>query len=788
MRWQACRDVAYIALAAAAAVTAALLHQSIAAAIGIGGAWGATLGLLPAALPICVLSARFYQVRMRGLLAVDEARRVGRELAQQQLRAEVIVAATSVGIWDARADIDDIRVDERWAAMIGYCPEELMPLSRGRLNELIHPDDREGVTRALEQSLASAGLVFECDFRMRHKDGHWAWIAARGNAIERDRNSRPLRIVGTHTDISSRKGVELALMQGERKFRSLFELSPIGIMLNDADTGLFLQVNDALLAPTGYTREELLQLTYWDITLDSTEASDKAELQARGKNRYYGPIEKRYRRKDGSVYPGLLSAFCMTDEDGREVMWSIVQDISQRKAMESELSAAARSDRLTGLANRTLFMEQLQLAVERVHQGRQGHFAVLFLDFDHFKRVNDTMGHEAGDELLRQISVRLSEALCSESVTAVAGNANLVARFGGDEFLVLVNDLRSTDDAQLIADRLLASLAGTYSINGRDINSNASIGVVTSARSIDSAETILRNADVAMYEAKRTGRGCSVLFNDVMHTRLSRHVQLETDLRKAIAEQQFHLVYQPIRNLESGEIVSVEALLRWNHPQLGAISPAEFIPIAEESDLIVAIGDWVLREACRTMVAWQREMPLRAPRTISVNISRAELAMGPRLLEQVRRCLAGSGLAAPCLQLEVTEREVMRDPGAALAMMQALRALGVRLAMDDFGTGTSSLGCLREYPFDAIKIDRSFMSELSASQDGMAVIHATITLAQNLDRICIAEGIETATQAAIVQSMGCACGQGYYLGRPVLAEVLSEELAGCEPLPVKRAM
>jgi EAL domain-containing protein (putative c-di-GMP-specific phosphodiesterase class I) len=304
-------------------------------------------------------------------------------------------------------------------------------------------------------------------------------------------------------------------------------------------------------------------------------------------------------------------------------------------------------------------------------------------------------------------------------------------------------------------------------VHGRDVHSTASVGIVTSVTGEEDAETVVRNADLAMYEAKRAGRACSVFFNEEMHTRLTRNLTIESGLREALGTSQLSLVYQPIVELDTGRRSSVEALIRWKHPTLGTISPAEFVPVAEESGLIVPMGDWVMRESCAALARWQRLDPEKAPSVVSVNVSRAELAQGQRLLNCVREALAAEGLSPQSLQLEVTEREVMRDPQASLALMHQLRDIGVRLAMDDFGTGTSSLGCLRDYPFDVIKIDRTFINGLSAGPDTLAVIHATITLVENLGKCSVGEGVETAEQLAILQSLGCHFAQGYYLGRPM---------------------
>jgi diguanylate cyclase (GGDEF)-like protein/PAS domain S-box-containing protein len=592
-----------------------------------------------------------------------------------------------------------------------------------------------------------------------------------------------IRLRGLNNALAARESTAVLeqerhwLAQSETKFRSLFELSPVGIALNDSATGQFLQVNEALVAPTGYSIEQMLALRLIDLAPACYPANGVEPFQSVDGSGRFGPYETEYTRLDGSTYPVLLSGIRLRDASGREVIWSIAQDISHRKAMESELADAARRDKLTGLANRALFMECLQRAVTRVRAGEQALYAVLFLDFDRFKLINDTLGHEAGDEMLRQIAARLRGTLRAADVNGADATSNLVCRFGGDEFLILINDLKAPQDASLVAERLLNALTPVYRIFGSELQSSASIGIVTSEQPQLSAEEVVRNADVAMYEAKRSGRACCVVFNESMHQRLTRHMAIESSLRKSLGSDQLCVVYQPIVELSSGRMVSAEALLRWNHPELGAISPSEFIPIAEESGLIIAVGEWVLKQACMALLAWRAQDPERAPATVSVNVSRAELALGNRLLEQVRSTLMQVGLPPQCLQLEVTEREVMRNPEASLALMQALRQLGVRLAMDDFGTGTSSLGFLRDYPFDVIKIDRSFVNELAINRDALTMNHATINLIENLGMASLAEGIEEPAQVAVLQSLGCRYGQGFLFSRPVPAGELLQSLA-----------
>jgi diguanylate cyclase (GGDEF)-like protein/PAS domain S-box-containing protein len=720
--------------------------------------------LVPEILLIGLIATLVYRSRMRAYSA-------SRAFAEHQERLRHVIEGTGVGIWETDFGGGVVHVSDSWLAMSGRSRGATGVLPLDDFRELIHPDDRAVVRSPVASGFLASDALFQFDHRLRHHDGHYIWVASRARIVERNADQSPRRMVGTHVDISSRKYAEAALSESEMKFRSLFERSPVGIALIDFKTGRFLQVNDALLEPGGYQRKELLRMRLEELTT----RPDASEMDSAG-----GPSEREFMRRDGRRYPVLMSGIRMQDAGGRDVVWAIVQDISHRKAIERELAAAARHDRLTGLVNRSFFMERLQGAVESRRQDPQANFAVLFLDFDRFKIVNDAMGHQAGDDLLVQISQRLREALRAGdhigTQTGVGSVRNLIARFGGDEFLVLLNDLHSAADAERISSRLLEVLSAPYSIQGREVHSTASIGIVTSGPCAADAETIVRNADVAMYEAKRAGRARSVVFSEAMHAQLSRNLMIETSLRKAIGTGQLSLVYQPIIELDTGRRASVEALLRWEHPELGPISPSEFVPVAEESGLISAIGEWVLLEACTALSRWRAVDPVAAPHVVSVNISRAELAQGEPLLHTVQRALAAAQLPAECLLLEVTEREVMRDPAASLALMQQLRAMGVHLAMDDFGTGTSSLGCLRDYPFDVIKIDRSFVSGLAAGPDTLAVIHATITLVENLGKTSVAEGVETAEQLAILQSLGCHYAQGYHLGRPMTESQILETL------------
>ena len=432
---------------------------------------------------------------------------------------------------------------------------------------------------------------------------------------------------------------------------------------------------------------------------------------------------------------------------------------------ESLLAEAAHKDKLTGLANRRVFMEHLDRALEQVRRGESSRAAVLFADFDRFKFVNDTMGHEAGDELLRQISERLKQHASHNEYAESPGDV-LISRFGGDEFLVLCTG-PTAHDAPAFAAALLATLAKPYDVCGSPVHSTASIGWVTNDDGRVSADELVRHADMAMYEAKNRGRGCYVEFDATMRARLARNQALETGLRIAISTEELHLEYQPVIDLRSGSIVCVEALLRWQHPTLGSIPPAEFLPVAEEAGLAGTLGNWVLRESCRGLAAWRSKDAQRAPRRVSVNIWRTQLAQDRHLLEQVKSALQSASLPPDCLQLEIAERDIAQNPVAVRDLLRELRDIGVSLTLDNFGSTASALAVLRDYPFDTVKLDRTLLARLNADDQSSDIVRAALQLVETLGLVSVAQGVENITQLAFLEKLGCFCAQGYFVGVPV---------------------
>jgi diguanylate cyclase len=432
-----------------------------------------------------------------------------------------------------------------------------------------------------------------------------------------------------------------------------------------------------------------------------------------------------------------------------------------------QLEHTALHDKLTGLPNRALFSDNLTRAIARAKRNADYKFAVYFLDFDRFKNINDSLGHAVGDQLLIEISKRIETCLRRNDVVTRSPQP-FSARLGGDEFVVLADDIRQTADAACIAERIVQALSEPYVLHGHEVCSAVSIGVTTSDILADTAEDMLRDSDTAMYEAKLAGGERYVMFDVSMRQRAQNRLALENDLRKALDAGQLFLMYQPIVSLQTGHVESFESLIRWNHPERGIVPPNEFIPIAEETGLIIPIGQWVLREACRQFAQWRQTMGDAAPRNISVNLSRKQLLLTdlPRTLAKI---LEETAVPPSCLHLEITESAVMQNTESATQILHAIKKVGAKLDMDDFGTGYSSLAHLHQFPIDVLKIDRSFVANLERGKDFVALVHAVAQLARNLNIAVVAEGIETADQALILQSLECDFGQGYLFSKPILA-------------------
>ncbi len=441
-------------------------------------------------------------------------------------------------------------------------------------------------------------------------------------------------------------------------------------------------------------------------------------------------------------------------------------DISLKRQTQEHLLYSTLHDALTGLPNRSLFTERLRHAMRRAARHPDDLFAVLFLDLDRFKDVNDNLGHFAGDELLRAVARRLEACLRPEDT---------VARLSGDEFAILLESITDASDAGRVAERIEEALSFPINLAGAEVLTSASMGIVTSSMSHDQPEQLLRSADMAMYRAKAAGRARYEMFDRTMHTDALERLQLETDLRRAVELGEFRLHYQPLVSLASGRVTGLEALVRWEHPTRGLVHPLDFIPIAEETGLIVPMGRWVLEEACRQMVEWQHAHPRAEPLTIGVNLSVKQFSQ-PDIVDQIAAAVSSSGIDPHSLRIEITETAIIDKGNSAAALLQRIRDLGVLIYLDDFGTGYSSLSYLHGLPIDAIKIDRAFISNMETDEKNLRLVRTILTLAEVVGVRAEAEGISTAEQLRELRSLNCEQGQGYLFSAPITKEAVEEVL------------
>ncbi|MDD0969228.1 MULTISPECIES: phosphodiesterase DibA [Pseudomonas] len=539
-----------------------------------------------------------------------------------------------------------------------------------------------------------------------------------------------------------------------RQAAAVFDCTREGVLVTDRQ-GLIVHVNRAFMEITGYQREEVIgqqpSLFKSGHHPPGFYQAMFATLQA--KDEWSGEIWNR--RKSGEIYPQWQTIRVIRDEDGRLSHYvAVFSDISAIKDSEHELKHLAHHDPLTDLPNRLLFSDRAEQALASAQTHKRG-CALLMIDLDHFKLINDSLGHNIGDRLLKAVAARL-QALFGPGIT--------LARLGGDEFAVLLESCPQPAQAAALAQRILDALKEPFCLDGHELFINASLGISLFPSDALSAEQLLRNADAALFKAKSSGRNGYALYTEELTAHAQQRVEIAFELRRALEQQELRVYYQPVHDLKTSRLIGVEALVRWEHPQRGLVSPAEFIPIAERTGLISEIDAWVMQQACRQMCQWQQAGVVLS--FVAVNVS-SRLFARRELYEQVAQVLHETGLDPAYLELEVTESAVMDDPEVALEQMHRLRELGIRLAIDDFGTGYSSLLRLKRLPVQKLKIDQGFVAGLPWDEDDAAIVRVIIALARSMGMQVHAEGIEQAEQAAFLLGQACDLGQGYWFGRPV---------------------
>jgi len=640
--------------------------------------------------------------------------------------------------------------------LLGYSPSEFTGLPA---IDLVHPDDREVALRMLED--VRYGLSETSVVRLRHTDGSYRWFEMVGVDLTSDPNIGG--IVLNAREITDRKRAEERLTLSEARFKALVQHSTDLVIVFDRDQRVRYaspSVSTVLGAAPDEVQGRHASEVFPESDIDWPTLLEHTATTAGGQEL----VEFTFRNASDQWRTVETTVTDLLGEPAVEGFVLNARDITDRKNMEQRLRYQATHDELTGLANRVHVLDDLTGMLDR--NSGSTTVAAILIGIDDFKEINDSLGHAAGDELLIAVAGR---------ITGMLGFGDIAARVGGDEFVVVLERGHGETHITDLAEQILTAIASPYVVDGRELTITASAGIVFDHDRSSSAEIMLRNADIAMYRAKTQGKRQIVVFETHMHTDSFDRLQLRADLARAVDLEQFVAHYQPVIEIATRRIVGAEALIRWEHPERGLLGPNVFIPLAEETGLIGALGEWILDRACRDLVTWREAFPAAADFTMSVNLSVQQLH-DPGIVNTVEETLVRTGLPADRLVLEVTESTLITDTERIRATMEELRRLGARLAVDDFGTGYSSLGYIQQFEFDVLKIDKSFVDALE-THTNRRIITAVIELARQLDVRTIAEGIESELQANLLEDLGCAYGQGYLFSRPVPAEAFTELLA-----------
>jgi diguanylate cyclase (GGDEF)-like protein/PAS domain S-box-containing protein len=684
-------------------------------------------------------------------MVTDVTARVAAEeaLKASEERFDLAMRGTDDGLWDWNIETGTVFFSPRWKEMLGYGADEVANRIEAHA-ALLHPDDVAATQQSTQDILSGRADSFRGEFRLRSKSGEWRHVLSRAFVV-RDAQGRPKRMVGTQSDITERKRTEAEL----RSAAAVFTNTQEGVAITDP-TGIVLAANPAFTAITGWDGGEIIGRNIGVLKSGRQKGEFYramwAELQRNG--HWQGEIWNR--RRNGEIYPEWLTISSVRDETGAVThRVATFTDISRLKDSEARLEQLALFDSLTGLPNRLRLETELEREVERV--GREkSRAAVLFLDLDRFRNVNESLGHVAGDELLVQVARRLARDLPEGAV---------LARIGGDEFVGLLSDVEGRDGVAAVAARWVARLDEPFVLSGgQEIYTSASVGIACCPHDGVTAGGLLRHADAALYDAKRAGGGTLRFWSRGLTAAAVDRLETEAGLRRALDRGELELHYQPLVAAADGRVCGLEALVRWRDPKAGLIGPGSFIPVAEETGLIIPIGDWVRRTACRQIRQW-RDAGLDVP-LVAVNLSAREFQRSD-LARRVADVLAESGLPPACLEIEITETALMEQGSEIDRRITALGELGIRLAIDDFGTGYSSLASLRRLPIDKLKIDRSFVCDLPGDRMSSEIVATMVALGHTLGLEVLAEGVETAEQLATLESRGCDLIQGFLYSPPV---------------------
>ena len=676
-----------------------------------------------------------------------ELEATNRELSATSQRLQLALDASNIYLWDWNLNTGE-SYNARFSELLGYDLDQFGSRVQD-LERFIHPEDFSHVRKAMVAHFKGETEQYQVEYRMRHATGEWRWIEDQGRVVEWDRNGRAVRMIGTRRDVTDYRQAQEQL----RLSATVFENASEGIFILDRNFR-FLAVNDYFTRITGYTEEEIRGRSVEEAGNSGENRETYAEITRSLLNEGFWEGELTERRKSGETYPEWLQVSAVYNDDGRLTHYvGMFSDLTARREAEERVQYLSNYDRLTGFANRSQFRERLHKALTLARLNRE-EVALLFIDMDRFRPINDTLGHEVGDRLLN---------LAAERLRGLELDEENIARVGGDEFTVILED-HSQEQVEAICNQIINTMKKPFHFDQHELLLGASIGVSTFPETARNVQNMVNQADLAMHQAKRAGGNNYQFYSSDMRVASVEQLALETSLRKAIFKNEFVVYYQPKMDLGDDRISAVEALVRWEHPTMGLLSPRDFIPLAEETGLISAIGELVLERACRQAKQWHDQG--LGDIGVSVNLSAHQFRKG-NLLEIVDRVLDTTELPPRLLELELTESLIMEDLDANVALLQELRTRGIALSLDDFGTGYSSLNYLKRFPVDTLKIDRSFVMEIDQSPDDSAITRAIIEMAHSLNMRVVAEGVETEQHLEILRLMGCDSIQGYLLSRPV---------------------
>jgi diguanylate cyclase (GGDEF)-like protein/PAS domain S-box-containing protein len=705
--------------------------------------------------------AQGHPLKMRGIVQDITARKLSEmKLHDNEERYRETFEQAAVGILHASLDGQILRCNERFAEIIGYSIDEVPGLT---FQQITVPEDLPQSLAVLDRVPSVTTGDAKWEKRYVRKDGSFVWVKLTV-ATQRDAEGRALHFITVVEDIHDRKTAEErlaatteALRVSESRYRTAFQTSPDAIAINRLSDGTYIEVNDGFVSISGYSRDELigssaLELGIWADPRDRQKMIEALSLKAVCRN-----IEAQFRKKDGTIISGIISA-SVIEIDGAPCALSVTRDVSEAKAAAEQIKDLAFYDPLTRLPNRRLLLERSRqgLSADALTHRRR---AMLMVDLDDIKALNETMGHSTGDLLLQEVARRLVRCI---------REPNTVARLGGDEFVVLLEDLSEIPEeaaaqAEVVAEKILATIGQPYLLAQRECRCTCSVGITVFRAQSERTNDRLQQADIAMDQAKAAGGNTMRFFAPALQAAVNARAAMEQDLREAIKSDQFVLYYQPQMNCSGW--VGAEALIRWNHPRRGLLFPDGFIPLAEETGLILPLGDWVLETACRQVAAWAhcRET---AELAVSVNISALQLRQ-PDFVERVLAAIDRTGADPQRLALELTESMLVHNIEDVIAKMTALKSHGLRFSLDDFGTGYSSLTYLKRLPLDQLKIDRSFVHDILVDDSSGAIAQTIISLSKAMGLSVIAEGVETEEQRKLLANLGCHAFQGYLFSRPV---------------------